>query len=157
MFHNLILRFAKDFMVAATLDFTPCITFIIIVFFSGLIFFFPISFFQSVEAKSVLEWAWWFCPQMAAYEGVFNVRQQFGCREGMRPRRSAPWYHQQLGVITAKLTPAKRAGSGTLTCLATPWNIFSIAKLTTSGFRGQLWSAAEFMCQGSFLWFSDTI
>ena len=113
------------------------------------ILFFPISsFFQSVEAKSVLEWAWWFCPQMAAYEGVFNVRQQFGCREGMRPRRSAPWYHQQWGVITAKLTPAKRAGSGTLACLATPWNIFSIAKLTTSGFRGQLWSAAELMCPG---------
>ena len=45
MFHNLILRFAKDFMVAATLDFTPCITFIIIVFFSGLIFFFSNFFF----------------------------------------------------------------------------------------------------------------
>lgn len=60
MFCNLILRFAKDFLVAETLNFTPCITFIIIVFFSGLIIIiiFPVSsFFQSVEAKSVLEWA----------------------------------------------------------------------------------------------------
>ena len=40
MFHNLIFRFAKDFMVAATLDFTPCITFIVTVFFSGLILFY---------------------------------------------------------------------------------------------------------------------
>ena len=78
MFRNLILRFAKDFMVATTLNFTPWIMFIIIVLFSGLIFFPPISsFFQSVESNSVLEWAWWFCLQMVAYEGGFYVRQQF--------------------------------------------------------------------------------
>ena len=55
MFHNLILRFAKDFMVAATLDFTPCITFIIIVFFSGLIFFF-FQFLFSTLWKPSLSW-----------------------------------------------------------------------------------------------------
>lgn len=56
-FHSLILRFAKDSTVAATLKFTPCITFIIIASFLGLFFSDFFFFFQSVEAKHVLEWA----------------------------------------------------------------------------------------------------
>lgn len=57
MFCNLILRFAKDFMVAATLDFTPCITFIVTVFFSGLIlfYFFQFLLFSSLWKPS-LSW-----------------------------------------------------------------------------------------------------
>ena len=57
MFCNLILRFAKDFLVAATLNFTPCITFIIIVFFSGpiIIIFFQFLLFSSLWKPS-LSW-----------------------------------------------------------------------------------------------------
>lgn len=79
MFRNLILRFAKDFMVATTLNFTPCITFIIIVFFSGLISPPPQFLIFSSLWKPSLSWNGrdGFAYKWLLMRVVFNVRQQF--------------------------------------------------------------------------------
>lgn len=90
---------------------------------------------------------------MAAYEGVFNVRHNLAAEK--------EW---DLGDLLLSITNNQEWLQQNYCCQQggfwnvglfgeTLENIFSIAKLAASGFRGQLWSAAQSSCaQGSFLW-----
>lgn len=102
MFHNLIFRFAKDFMVGATLDFTPCITFIVTVFFSGLILFYFIFsnfFFFPVCGSQV-------CLGMG-----MMVLPTNGCLWGCFQCTSAIWLQRrnETSEIRSLVSPAIRS------------------------------------------------